>query len=101
MKRLLQFALTTAVLATAGCGAGALRAPAPATSDDNTIAVRVRTALANTPAVHPAEVQVEVTSGVVVLKGDVHGEPEITAAVGAARSVGGVREVRSELKSRP
>lgn len=101
MTRFLQLMLAAVTVATLACGGGRLRMPTPAAPDDNTVAVRVRTALANAPDVHPAEVQVEVAGGVVVLKGEVHGEREITAAVEAARSVGGVREVKSELKSKP
>lgn len=90
-----------AVIVTTACGGGRLRMPSTPAPDDNTLAVRVRTALANAPGVHPDEIQVEVAGAVVVLKGEVHGEREITAAVDAARSVGGVRDVRSELKSKP
>jgi osmotically-inducible protein OsmY len=101
MTRFLQFTLAAVTVATLACAAGSLRTPATAAPDDNTIAVRVRTALSNAPDVHPADVQVEVASGVVVLKGEVRGgEREITAAVQAARSVSGVRDVKSELKSK-
>ena len=86
--------LTTAV----ACGGG-MRAPsiAPA-SDDAAVTARVRTALLNEPGVHAGEINVSAQGGVVVLAGQVHGDNEANAAVGAARRVAGVRDVRSELK---
>ncbi len=101
MTRILRVALAATIVTTIACGGGRMRMPSAPAPDDNTIAVRVKTALANAPTVHPNEIQVEVASGVVVLKGDVHGDPEITAAVQAARSVAGVKDVRSELKPKP
>lgn len=98
MRRYFALPLAVLLVANVGCGAGQLKMPSTPAPDDNTIAVRVRTALNNAPDVHPAEVQVEVTNGVVMLKGDVHGDKEMSAAVAAARSVGGVRDVKSELK---
>jgi osmotically-inducible protein OsmY len=101
MTRFLQLMLAAVTVATLACGGARVHVQAPAAPDDNTLAVRVRTSLANAPDVHPSEVQVEVTGGVVVLKGDVHGEREINAAIEAARRVSGVRDVKSELKSKP
>jgi hyperosmotically inducible protein len=101
MTRFLQITLATVTIATLACGAANLRMPTPPAPDDNTIAARVRTALANAPDVHPAEVQIEVAGGIVVLKGAVHSDREITSAVEAARSVSGVRDVKSELKTKP
>ena len=97
MTRMKTAALAAAIVAMTGCGAGRMRMPSTAPADDNTTAVRVRTALANATGVHPSEIQVEVSSGVVVLKGQVHGDNEINAAIAAARQVGGVRDVKSEL----
>jgi osmotically-inducible protein OsmY len=100
MRRCLELTLAALLLAGLACGGGQLKMPSTPPPDDNTIAVRVRTALNNAPDVHPAEVQVEVSGGVVMLKGEVHGEKEVSAAVAAARAVSGVREVKSELKSK-
>ena len=60
MKTYIYLALAVFVVANAACGSAGMRAPVAATTDDNTIAVRVRTALQNAPAVHPQEIQVEV-----------------------------------------
>jgi osmotically-inducible protein OsmY len=79
---------------------GAMNAPKISSAgDDDSLVVRVRTALLNTPAVHANEIAVNVQSGVVVLSGHVHGQQEVDAAVGAARRVNGVKDVRSELQA--
>jgi osmotically-inducible protein OsmY len=54
--------------------------------------------LLNAPAVHANEIDVDVQRGVAVLRGHVHGQPEIDAAVNAARRVGGICDVKSELQ---
>lgn len=71
---------------------------APAT-DDATITVRVRTALLNDPVVHASEIDVTTQNGVVILRGQVHGQPEATAAIAVARGIEGVRDVQSELQT--
>jgi len=71
---------------------------APAT-DDATITVRVRTALLNDPVVHASEITVMAQNGVVILRGQVHGQPEANAAIAVARRIEGVRDVQSELQT--
>ncbi len=66
--------------------------------DDATIATRVKTALLNEPELKAQEIQVQAEGGVVTLTGAVTSEPEAARAQAVARSVGGVREVRSALK---
>jgi BON domain-containing protein len=68
--------------------------------DDQTVATRVRTSLLNAPNVHANEVNVDVAAGVVTLTGTVHDQNEVNAAVGAARKVEGVRDVRNELHTK-
>jgi osmotically-inducible protein OsmY len=101
MTRALGVAIAAAMTCTIACGGGRLRMPSNPTPDDNTLDVRVRTALANAPDVHPNEVQVQVAGAVVTLKGEVHGDREMGAAVAAARSVAGVKDVKSEMKAKP
>jgi hyperosmotically inducible periplasmic protein len=82
-----------------GC-AGSVGAPrvAPAT-DDQSIAARVHTALLNDREVHGNEITVAARDGVVTLTGQVHGTQESEAAVGIARRIEGVKDVRSELQT--
>jgi hyperosmotically inducible protein len=71
---------------------------APNTNDES-IAVRVRTALLNDPVVHASEINVAAQSGVVVLRGQVHGQSEANAAIAIARRIEGVKDVQSELQT--
>lgn len=66
--------------------------------DDATIATRVKTALLNEPQLHAQEIQVQAEQGVVTLAGAVPNQAEAERAQAVARSIGGVREVRSTLK---
>jgi hyperosmotically inducible protein len=91
------FALVLTSILVSACASAAPRRTAPP-SDDATVQTAVRTALLNAPNVHASEIQVEAQGGVVILRGDVHGQAEEDAAIAVARSVPGVREVRSELK---
>jgi hyperosmotically inducible protein len=81
--------------------AGGIRTPqiTPAT-DDQSVAARVRAALLNDPVVHANEISVTAQSGVVVLRGQVHGVQEANAAIAVARRVNGVTDVRSELQTK-
>ena len=71
---------------------------APNTTDES-IAVRVRTALQNDTVVHASEINVMAQNGIVVLRGQVHGQPEANAAIAAARRIEGVKDVQSELQT--
>jgi len=77
--------------------AGSTPRIAPAT-DDATLTVRVRTALLNDPVVHASEINVTAQNGIVMLRGQVHGQSEANAAIAAARRIAGVRDVQSELQ---
>ena len=90
------FAIAVSVFVVA-CG-GMTPRIAPAT-DDATITVRVRTALLNDPVVHASEITVMAQNGVVILRGQVHGQPEANAAIAVARRIEGVRDVQSELQT--
>jgi hyperosmotically inducible periplasmic protein len=68
-------------------------------TDDATITVRVRTALMNDPVVHANEIDVMAQSGIVLLRGQVHGQAEANAAVAVARRIEGVKDVQSELQT--
>jgi len=99
MKRRTDCAIAIAMIV--GLSACASVAPGGAfgAPDDATLAVRVRTALLNDPVVHANEIQVDVKQGVVALAGNVHGQQEADAAVGAARRVTGVKDVMSALQT--
>jgi hyperosmotically inducible protein len=82
-----------------GCAAGR-SAPQTAPPDDQTLKTRVETSLLNSTGVHPNEISTEVSAGVVTLSGTVHDQAEADAAVNAARRVAGVKDVRSNLRTK-
>ena len=77
------------------CGGGSA---VSATIDDATITTRVKTSLLNAPGVAAQGIDVQTTAGVVTLSGVVKSADEEQRAIGAARKVGGVRDVKSQLK---
>jgi hyperosmotically inducible periplasmic protein len=68
--------------------------------DDNSLAGRVKVALANDPVVHSLQVDVEVNRGIVSLGGFVDTSAQRSAAVAAARQVDGVAKVVDNLTVR-
>jgi len=68
------------------------------TMDDATITTRVKTALLNDPDVNATRIDVSTAAGVVTLSGDVRSKSEADRAVQVARTVQGVKDVRSALK---
>lgn len=68
--------------------------------DDNSIAARVKLALANDPVVHSLQVDVEVNRGIVSLGGFVDTSAQRSAAVAAAQKVDGVVKVVDNLAVR-
>ncbi len=65
---------------------------------DATITTRVKTALLNDPGVGVLRIDVNTTAGVVTLSGNVGSKDEADRAVQLARSVSGVKDVKSALK---
>lgn len=68
------------------------------TMDDATITTRVKTALLDDPDVNATRIDVNTAAGVVTLSGDVRSKGEADRAVQVARTVQGVKDVRSALK---
>lgn len=68
--------------------------------DDNSLAARVKLALANDPTVHSLQVDVEVNRGIVSLGGFVDTSAQRSAAVAAAQKVDGVVKVVDNLAVR-
>jgi osmotically-inducible protein OsmY len=71
------------------------------TIDDATITTRVKTALINAPDVAALSIDVDTFKGVVTLSGRVKSQDEATRAMGVARGIDGVREVKSALQVIP
>jgi hyperosmotically inducible protein len=71
------------------------------TIDDATITAQVKTKLLNDPDVGGLRIDVDTTKGVVTLSGVVKSKSEESKAVTLARSVDGVRDVKSTLQVNP
>ena len=68
------------------------------TIDDATISTRVKTALLNDPQVAALRINVTTAGGVVTLSGAVKSPAEEQQAIAVARSIGGVKDVKSQLR---
>jgi hypothetical protein len=91
--------LTIALLAPlflAGCGK-----TVGETIDDATITTRVKTSLLNDPDVGGLRIDVDTFKGIVTLSGRVKSKEEETKAIGLARKIGGVTDVKSTLSIQP
>ena len=88
-------ALLSVVLAFAvACGTGNRSGPV----DDATITTRVKTAFLNDPVIRAERIDVKTFKGVVTLSGRVSSKQEEEKAVGIARKIRGVTDVRSTLQ---
>src|SRR5947208_15312868 len=81
------------ILLLSGCAATTSR-----TTDDATTTTRVKIALLNDARVGGLRLDVKTFQGVVTLSGTVKFQADVDAAIAAARTIQGVREVKSELK---
>jgi osmotically-inducible protein OsmY len=71
------------------------------TIDDATVTTRVKTALLNDPEVGGLRIDVDTFKGVVTLSGAVKSPTERDKAIGLARKIGGVKDVKSTLQINP
>ena len=65
--------------------------------DDATISARVKTVLLNDPQVAATKIEVSTAGGVVTLSGSVKSKADEARAIEVARTVTGVRDVKSTL----
>ena len=79
-----------------GCGS-----TVAATVEDPRITTSVKIVLLNDPVIGPARIDVMTVNGVVTLSGRVKSKDEEAKAVALARSVKGVRDVKSVLQAQP
>jgi len=66
--------------------------------DDSVITTKVKAAMLNEPTLKSAEINVETFKGVVQLSGFVSSQAAANKAVEVARSVGGVKSVRNDMR---
>jgi hyperosmotically inducible periplasmic protein len=71
------------------------------TVDDAGITAQVKTALLNDPDIDGLHIDVDTSKGLVTLSGIVKSKTEADKAIGIARKVDGVRDVKSTLQVNP
>lgn len=81
------------ILLLTGCAARTSKS-----NDDATMTTRVKIALLNDVRVGGLRLEVKTFQGVVMLSGTVKSKADEQAAIAAARTIQGVRDVKSELK---
>ena len=89
-------ALAIALPFAAGCGK-----TVGETIDDATITTRVKTAFINDPVVGALRIDVDTFKGTVTLSGRVKSKDEETKAIALARTIRGVKDVKSTLQIEP
>src|SRR3990170_1921714 len=107
MTKFLSTLLFAACVALPGCASGSdggtfRPAAAPgAAMDDATITARVKTVLLNDTQVAATKIDVATVAGVVTISGSVRSKAEEARAIELARTVTGVRDVKSALQISP
>jgi len=103
MKQIKYFsalAMTLALLLSVGCAPTPTRESTGQYFDDSVITTKVKTAIFNEPTLKSAEINVETYKGVVQLSGFVNSETDISKAVSVASSVGGVKQVTNDMRTK-
>ncbi|MDP3874016.1 MAG: BON domain-containing protein [Methyloversatilis sp.] len=99
IKRYLSAAFLAVALAGAvGCAATPTQSGTGGYVDDTVITTKVKAAILNEETLKVAEINVETFKGVVQLSGFVNSAADITKAVEVARSVGGVKSVKNDMR---
>jgi osmotically-inducible protein OsmY len=83
---------------TLGCASTAKQEGSGEYVDDTVITGKVKAAIFNEPTLKSAEINVETFKGVVQLSGFVSSQAAESKAVEVARSVGGVKSVKNDMR---
>ena len=92
------FFLALTLLTAVGCASTHKQEGTGEYVDDSVITTKVKAAILNEPALSSAEINVETFKGVVQLSGFVNSSADINKAVAVARSVGGVKSVKNDMR---
>ena len=102
MKHLIKFFsaffLALTLLTAVGCASTQKQEGTGEYVDDSVITSKVKTAILQDSTLSSAEINVETFKGVVQLSGFVNSSADITKAVAVARSVGGVKSVKNDMR---
>ncbi|MBK1672452.1 BON domain-containing protein [Ectothiorhodospira shaposhnikovii] len=92
------FFMAFALVAVVSCAAPSKQQSAGEYIDDAVITTKVKAAILNNPDLRVNEISVETYDGVVQLSGFVSSRAEINRAMEVARGVGGVKDVKNDMR---
>jgi osmotically-inducible protein OsmY len=92
------FFIAVTLITAAGCASTKTSEATGEYVDDSVITSKVKAAIVHEPTLSSAEINVETFKGVVQLSGFVNSSADITKAVALARSVGGVKSVKNDMR---
>ena len=90
--------VAVSVISVVGCASTPTQEGTGEYIDDTAITTKVKAAIFNEPTLKSAEINVETFKGVVQLGGFVNSRADIDKAVVVARSVGGVKSVKNDMR---
>lgn len=90
--------LAATLVTAVGCSSTAKQEGTGEYVDDSVITTKVKAAVFNEPMLKSAEINVETFKGVVQLSGFVSSASAANKAVEVARTVGGVRSVKNDMR---
>lgn len=90
--------LVVTLASVVGCAATSKQEGIGEYIDDSAITTKVKAAIFNEPTLKSAEINVETFKGVVQLSGFVSSQAAESKAVEVARSVGGVKSVKNDMR---
>jgi len=97
-KCLSAFLLAATLVTAVGCASTAKQEGTGEYVDDSVITTKVKAAVFNEPMLKSAEINVETFKGVVQLSGFVSSASAANKAVEVARTVGGVKSVKNDMR---
>ncbi|WP_301101648.1 BON domain-containing protein [Propionivibrio sp.] len=92
------FFLALVLVTAVGCASTSKQEGTGEYIDDSVITTKVKAAILNEPTLKVAEINVETFKGVVQLSGFVSSQAASSKAVEVARSVGGVKSVKNDMR---
>jgi osmotically-inducible protein OsmY len=98
LKRIISLSVAVLLLSAAGCASTSKQEGTGEYVDDTVITTKVKAALFNEPTLKSAEINVETFKGAVQLSGFVSSQANIYKAVEVARNVGGVTNVKNDMR---
>jgi hyperosmotically inducible protein len=90
--------ITLALALTLGCASTDSKEGTGEYIDDTVITTKVKAAILNEPTLKVSEINVETFKGVVQLSGFVSSKADIDMAVQVAKSIGGVKSVKNDMR---